>query len=67
MVGSAVVVVVFVVVFSLGGRDPSFLAVAILSLSRASKPSSVAFFTSSSVALATSSGLLSFGAVASNS
>ena len=68
VVGSAVVVVVvFVVVFSLGGRDPSFVAVAKLSLSRASKPSSLAFRTSFSVASATSSGSLSFGAVASNS
>ena len=63
----AVVVVVVAVVVSPAGRDPAFLAVGKLALSRASKPSSFAFCTSFSVASATSSGSVSFGASASNS
>ena len=71
-VDSAVVVVVFsvvvvVVVVTPSGNEPLFLAVSRPWVSRASKPSSFADVISSSVAFATSSGDVSFGAVASAS
>ena len=71
-VDSAVVVVVFsvvvvVVVVTPSGNEPLFLAVSRPWVSRASKPSSFADVISSSVAFATSSGDVFFGAVASAS